>query len=160
MEARTRQKLRWNMKDYLKLRKEELKKRGAKGFTLMEMLIIVAIIAVLIAIAIPIFTSQLENSREATDAANLRSAYATASAAMLTNGARGDVSAGPVAMTQVTEGWQNTSLHGQTIGTAVIETDVPSQGDLFVTVSTEGTVTIGTTEADTNVNPVSGEITE
>jgi type IV pilus assembly protein PilA len=45
------------MKDYLKLRKEELKKRGAKGFTLMEMLIVVAIIAVLIAIAIPIFTS-------------------------------------------------------------------------------------------------------
>jgi type IV pilus assembly protein PilA len=49
------------MKDYLKLRKEELKKRGAKGFTLMEMLIVVAIIAVLIAIAIPIFTSQLEH---------------------------------------------------------------------------------------------------
>lgn len=66
------------MKDYLKLRKEELKKRGAKGFTLMEMLIVVAIIAVLVAIAIPIFTSQLEKSREATDMANVRSAYAEA----------------------------------------------------------------------------------
>ncbi|MDO4808058.1 MAG: prepilin-type N-terminal cleavage/methylation domain-containing protein [Coriobacteriales bacterium] len=71
------------MKDYLKLRKEELKKRGAKGFTLMEMLIVVAIIAVLIAIAIPIFTSQLEKSREATDMANVRSAYAECSASVL-----------------------------------------------------------------------------
>lgn len=36
----------------------------------------VAIIAVLVAIAIPIFTNQLEKSREATDLANVRSAYA------------------------------------------------------------------------------------
>ena len=47
-----------------------------KGFTLAELLIVVAIIAVLVAIAIPIFTSQLEKSREATDAANLRDYYA------------------------------------------------------------------------------------
>ena len=37
------------------------------------------------AISIPIFTSQLEKSREATDQANVRSAYAEASAALLTN---------------------------------------------------------------------------
>ena len=35
--------------------------------------------AVLVAISIPIFTSQLEKSREATDLANLRAAYAEAS---------------------------------------------------------------------------------
>lgn len=35
----------------------------------------VAIIAVLVAISVPIFTSQLEKSREAVDLANLRSAY-------------------------------------------------------------------------------------
>lgn len=35
--------------------------------------------AVLVAIIIPIFTSQLEKSREATDLANLRAAYAEAS---------------------------------------------------------------------------------
>lgn len=38
---------------------------------------------VLVAISIPIFTAQLEKSREATDAANLRSAYAEAMAAAL-----------------------------------------------------------------------------
>lgn len=64
------------MKNYLEARREELRKRDDKGFALMEMLIVVAIIAVLIAIAIPVFTNQLERSREATDAANIRSAYA------------------------------------------------------------------------------------
>ena len=51
-------------------------RKNNKGFTLAELLIVVAIIAVLVAIAIPVFTSQLEKSREATDAANVRSAYA------------------------------------------------------------------------------------
>ena len=35
-------------------------KRNMRGFTLAELLIVVAIIAVLVAIAIPVFTKQLE----------------------------------------------------------------------------------------------------
>lgn len=54
-------------------------KQNKNGFTLMEMLIVIAIIAVLIAVAIPIFASQLEKTREATDLANVRSAYAKVS---------------------------------------------------------------------------------
>ena len=60
-----------------------MKKNNKKGFTLAELLIVVAIIAVLVAIAIPIFNSQLEKAREATDLANLRAAYAECSAAVL-----------------------------------------------------------------------------
>ena len=56
-----------------------LMKQNKNGFTLMEMLIVIAIIAVLIAVAIPVFASQLEKSREATDLANVRSAYAQVS---------------------------------------------------------------------------------
>ena len=51
--------------------KAKLKKQG--GFTLIEMLIVVAIIAILIAVSIPMVNGALERAREATDAANEKS---------------------------------------------------------------------------------------
>lgn len=54
-----------------------MKKLNTKaGFTLAELLIVVAIIAVLVAISIPVFSAQLERSRENTDLANMRAAKA------------------------------------------------------------------------------------
>lgn len=53
-------------------------KKNEKGFTLMEMLIVVAIIAVLIAIAIPTFNSSLNKAKVAADEANIRAGYASA----------------------------------------------------------------------------------
>ncbi len=54
-----------------------MKKNNKKGFTLAELLIVVAIIAVLVAIAIPVFTAQLDKAKQATDQANVRSWYAS-----------------------------------------------------------------------------------
>ena len=48
------------------------------GFTMAELLIVVAIIAVLVAVAIPIFNKQLEKSREAYDVATMRQAASAA----------------------------------------------------------------------------------
>ena len=45
-----------------------------KGFTLGELLIVVAIISVLVAVAVPTFSYQLEKAREAVDISNLRHA--------------------------------------------------------------------------------------
>ena len=59
-------------------------KKNNKGFTLMELLIVIAIIVVLVAIAIPVFNAQLEKAREATDMANIRAAYAEVSANLIT----------------------------------------------------------------------------
>ena len=55
------------------------------GFTIAELLIVVAIIAVLTAVAIPVFNSQLEKSREAADLANARSAYTAVLTAGMTD---------------------------------------------------------------------------
>ena len=59
------------------------KKNSKKGFTLMEMLIVVAIIAILVAIAVPVFTSSLNKAKLATDDANFRAAIAASAAAYL-----------------------------------------------------------------------------
>ena len=82
-------------------------KKNNKGFTLAELLIVVAIIAVLVAIAIPVFTTQLEKSREATDIANVRSAYATIMSSYLTEG--DSTSSMTVAARQTISGWQTAS---------------------------------------------------
>ena len=55
-------------------------KKNKKGFTLAELLIVVAIIAVLVAISIPIFTSQLKKARLAANKANARAALSAAMA--------------------------------------------------------------------------------
>lgn len=60
------------------------KLQSKKGFTLMEMLIVVAIIAVLVAIAIPVFNGALTKSKEAADVANVRATYAEWQTSMLT----------------------------------------------------------------------------
>lgn len=53
------------------------KLNNKKGFTLIEMLVVIAIIAILVAIIIPTVTSATTKANAATDAANLRSAKAT-----------------------------------------------------------------------------------
>ena len=52
--------------------------KNKKGFTLAELLIVMAIILILAAIAIPSFTKQLEASRETSDVNALRAAYSEA----------------------------------------------------------------------------------
>lgn len=55
---------------------KKMKKTG--GFTLIEMLIVVAIIAILVVVSIPMVSSSLDKAKQATDDANERAAKAAA----------------------------------------------------------------------------------
>lgn len=90
-----------------KLLNKKIGRENKKGFTLAELLIVVAIIGVLVAVSIPIFTSQLEKSKEATDIANVRSAYAEVVTQYLADGDN-DYSM-TVAAKQTQDGWQGNS---------------------------------------------------
>lgn len=57
-----------------------------KGFTLMEMLIVVAIIVILVAVSIPVFSSMLKKVKKTTCDANLRSAKGVLTFAYMTEG--------------------------------------------------------------------------
>lgn len=64
----------------MKKLKEKLNAKLSKngGFTLVEMLIVVAIIAVLVAVSIPMVSTSLDKAKKATDDANMRAAKAAA----------------------------------------------------------------------------------
>ena len=62
------------------------KDRKKQGFTIMEMLIVVAIIAILVAVSIPIFNNSLHKAKVAADKANVRAYYAELQLEYLTTG--------------------------------------------------------------------------
>lgn len=59
-------------------------RESKKGFTLVELLVVVAIIAILVAVSIPIFTGKLNEAKEAVDKANERALKAVMAEAVLT----------------------------------------------------------------------------
>ena len=105
---------------------------------------------VLVAISIPIFTSQLEKAREATDAANIRSAYAELAADALTgeavtastegnitiNAADADSATltATVQLTQTTADWQSSGLKGSKIGSMDAGTPI-AKGKATITIT-------------------------
>ena len=98
--------------------------------------------AVLVAISIPIFTSQLEKSREAVDLANIRAAYAEVSAEVLS----GDniTYFKTVSITQTDDkDWKIDATN--VAGKDLSNLKVKKGSTVYVSVAPNGTVTIDTT---------------
>lgn len=99
--------------------------------------------AVLVAIAIPIFTSQLEKSRESVDLANLRSAYAECSAEAITVDTATYTSVyKKVDPKQTTSGWDISPK--EVAGKNAI--DMVTGTPVYVVVNTDGTYSMTTTK--------------
>ena len=61
-------------------------KKSNKGFTLIEVLVVIAIIAILVAVIIPVVGSSTTKARAAADAANLRSTLGALNTVITTQG--------------------------------------------------------------------------
>ena len=83
-------------------------RENKKGFTLAELLVVVAIVAILVAISVPIFTTQLGKARRATNQANMRAAKVAAISQYLTDGY---------------DGVQETYVYSIEAGTVTVATD-------------------------------------
>lgn len=126
-------------------------KRDEKGFTLGELLIVTAIIGVLVAISIPVFSGQLEKSRKAVDLANVRSAKAAAAAEYMTDGASGtrtyyyDAAAGKVTDLDIARarvegyGKSHSAFDPVRDGASGIPNTGKASGIVAVTISSDGT---------------------
>ena len=138
----------------------KLLKKNEKGFTLMEMLIVVAIIAVLVAIAIPTFTSSLNKARVATDAANIRAGYASVMLNILQDETAGNVTA-TTTYWLMADGSVKASATAPTTGTLYTcktgSPDGASVAGLSVTWTKDGNVKYVYTPAD-GTNPSKVEI--
>ena len=118
-----------------------------KGFTLAELLVVVAIVGILVAISIPVFTAQLSKARKATNLANLRAAKAAAVAEYLTSESEGtknynyDISTGKATVTDNKVATTERKLDDSdtSSGTAVDGSDKYTKFSVTVTTTTNGT---------------------
>ena len=108
----------------------------------------VAIIGVLVAISIPIFTRQLEKAKEATDLANVRAAYAEVVSTYLTENKAQTASVDLVSNTSDVVTPADTKVAGVTVD-KILQTN-----PTVIKVTSSGEVTINGQSAQTSIGTI------
>lgn len=116
------------------------------GFTLLELLTVIAIIAILIAISLPLFNSVLEKAKQRTDVANERNAKALATVTCLSDGLSNeqtyyfDAESGTLKKTVPEFKYgQSKQLAKDTLVTDKSKSTVPYKGYIYLKVSESAT---------------------
>lgn len=122
--------------------REKLKNR--KGFTLAELLIVVAIIAVLVAIMVPVFGTSRAKAVHAKDLANVRSKYAELVADKMgeADGFNATTGKMDIALNDIKAGITTSDVTETSGGDIEVSTPVPGSANITTTIDVDDSVNI------------------